>query len=344
MNKLLEPLRWLLSRGFAGGVTVRAANAAKHAFGYHHGADLSTVEKNALAAGLLTVAIFLGSGMALSIKTLSDYPAIQLVFTRSALVVGALLPILLWKGVRFWRVRQPGLLILRGLLASSGQVFTVLAVFELPLADVQALSFSRAFMVVGLGVILLGEVVTWRRWTAVALGFLGVLIVANPTATLNVAVLYALAGTLSFAGSLVVAKMLLASESRGTLMIWNASVQFCVSIVPAMLLWKQPTGWDPLIFVAMAALVLVVQPISLQAFRLGEISALAPVDYLRILTGAVVGFVFFAEVPGSSLWFGAALIIAANIWIQRENRRAEVNHPVVEPSSVTGTSRFKPRA
>lgn len=341
MTGSLTLLASFVSRTALGRVSLSAVGKVHEALTSSHGADHSAVDRNAMAVGLLTLAILLGSGMSVCVKLLGAYPAIQIVFIRSVLVIAMLVPILVMRRVRFWRAQRPGLLFVRGLLGSSGQLFTVLALHALPLADAQALSFTRSFMVVGLSVLILGEVVTWQRWCAVALGFVGVLIVANPTADLNGAVFYALAGTLSFAGALIMSKMLLQSESRGTLMVWNAGVQCGVSCLPAILLWQTPAGSDYLVFLCMGILVLLVQPISLQAFRLGEMSALAPVEYLRILTGGAVGFLVFSEIPGPSLWVGAAIIIAANVWIQRQNRRAR--SAPTKPGDVTGTSRFEPR-
>ncbi len=318
MKKPRPQITGLLNQNGAAVLSFRAARNVL--YGSHN--HKTAVEKNALAASLLVAAILLGSGMAIVIRFLEGYSAFQIVFLRSAIVVSVLLPILTFRGSRFWDVARPRLLFLRGLLGSIGQTLTVMAVLSLPLATFQALSFSRAFMVVALGVLVLGEIVTWRRWAAVALGFVGVLIVVDPLTAYNSAAFYALGGTFAFACALLLTKVLLKSESRGTLMLWNAGTHFTVSLIPALLTWSQPTGWDPLLFLALGAIILVVQPISLQAFRLGEISALAPIDYLRILTGAASGFFVFGEKPGASFWVGALVIIGANVWIQRQNAQS----------------------
>ena len=320
MKSLHQHFREQVTQSAAAGLTLRAARGARNALHGSQSLDKSTVERNALAATLLAVAILLGSGMAVCIRLLETFSAFQIVFLRSVVVISVLLPILLSRGVRFWRTQQPGMLLCRGIAGSAGQTLTVLAVLSLPLATVQALSFTKAFMVVGLSILFLGEAVSWRRWAAIVAGFVGVVIVVDPRAEYDPAVLFALSGTLAFAGALVLAKMLLKGESRGTLMIWNAGTQFVISLVPALLTWKQLGPTDMVLFLSLGALVLVVQPISLQAFRLGEMSALAPVDYLRLLTGATMGFLFFGEVPGPTLWIGAAIIIGANLWIQGHNR------------------------
>lgn len=320
MSKLHQIIRWQTSFSGVADHTLRAVRSARNALHGSHSLNKSAVERNTLAATLLTVAILLGSGMAVCIRLLESYSAFQIVFMRSVVVLGLLVPLLFLRGVKFWQVQQPGMLIIRGLEGTVGQTLTVLAVLSLPLATVQALSFTKAFMILGLSVLFLGELVSWRRWVAVVIGFIGVVIVVDPTAEYDPAVLFALGGTFSFAGALLLTKVLLKEESRGSLMVWNAGTQFAVSAVPAVLTWQALSGMDALVILCLGLMVLVVQPISLQAFRLGEMSALAPIDYLRLLTGVATGYFIFGEVPGTSLWIGGAVIIGANLWIQNQSR------------------------
>ncbi|MEM9989020.1 MAG: DMT family transporter [Pseudomonadota bacterium] len=276
------------------------------------------VGDNSFAAILLLLAICLGSGMAVLIRFLGEgYSVFQIVFIRSAIMLCVLIPFIMRLGMAAWKTSQPLLVLLRGATATMGQVLGVLAIIHLPLATVQALSFSRSFILVALGALILGEIVTWRRWVAVVVGFFGVMIVLQPGPTMNWAGLYALGSTGAFTISIICAKILLRTHSRSTLMTYNASMQAILMVVPAILVWQAPMGGDWLYFLGMGTLALCVQPLSLQAFKVGDVSALAPVEYFRLLTAAAVGFFIFAEVPSTTLWLGALVIIGANMQTMR---------------------------
>ena len=274
----------------------------------------SRLGDNSFAAMLLLLAICLGSGMAILIRFLGEgYSVFQIVFVRSAIMLCVLVPFITRLGVTAWQTSQPLLVLLRGVSATAGQVLGVLAIIHLPLATVQALSFSRSFILVALGTLILGEIVTWRRWIAVIVGFVGVMIVLQPGPTMNWAGLYALGSTAVFTISIICAKILLRTHQRSTLMTYNATTQAVLMIVPALIVWQNPASGDWLLFLGMGALALCVQPLSLQAFKVGDVSALAPVEYFRLLTAGAAGFFVFAEVPSATLWLGAAIIIGANV-------------------------------
>lgn len=272
------------------------------------------LDRNLRASALLLLGIAIASGMAVLIRFLGDaYSPVQLVFVRSGFLLLVLLPLLLRTGLRALRTNRPGLMLLRGLLGFVGQVLAVLAILNLPLAEAQAIGFTKGFIVAMFGMVLLKEDVTLLRWGAICLGFLGVVLVVNPNNGINWAALYALGSASCFAINTIIMKVLVATHTRHALMTYSALLQFLFACIPTLFLWQQPAGSDWIWFAGMGVIALIVQPINLTAYRLGDVSALAPVDFCRLLTSAAIGFLVFGEVPELVFWFGALLIVAANL-------------------------------
>lgn len=295
------------------------------------------LDLNLRASVLLLLGISIASVMAVLIRFLGDvYSPVQLVFVRSGFLLLILLPMLVRTGIRTLRTNRPGLMLVRGLLGFMGQVFAVLAILNLPLAEAQAIGFTKGFIVAMLGMLLLKEDVTLLRWGAISLGFLGVIVVVNPTNGVNWAALYALGSASCFAINTIIMKVLVATHTRHALMTYSALLQFVFASVPTVFLWQQPIGIDWVWFVGMGAIALIVQPINLTAYRMGDVSALAPVDFCRLLTSAAIGYAIFGEVPEVIFWFGALLIVAANLLPLYQTR--EKKTPLVDstnPRSVT---------
>ncbi|MEL6828652.1 MAG: DMT family transporter [Pseudomonadota bacterium] len=272
------------------------------------------LDRNVRASAIMLSAIAIASWMAVLIRFLGDtYSPFQLVLVRSAFMLIVLLPLLLRSGYQILRTNRPGLMLIRGVLGFAGQVFGVLAILNLPLAEAQAIGFTKGFIVAMLGMALLKEDVTLVRWTAILLGFLGVLLVVNPGHGMNWSALYALGSAGCFAVNTIIMKILVATHTRQALMTYSAVLQFAFACIPALLVWQQPLGIDWVWFAGMGLIALIVQPLNLTAYRMGDVSALAPVDFCRLLTSAAIGYWIFSEVPDLIFWLGAALIVCANL-------------------------------
>lgn len=295
------------------------------------------LDDNIRASALLLLGISIASGMAVLIRFLGDaYSPIQLVFVRSGFLLLVLLPVLVRTGLGTLRTNRPVLMLLRGFLGFLGQVLAVLAILNLPLAEAQAIGFTKGFIVAMFGMTLLKEDVTFLRWGAIGLGFLGVIVVVNPSNGINWAALYALGSAACFAVNTIIMKVLVATHTRQSLMTYSALLQFLFACIPMAFLWQQPTGIDWVWFAGMGVIALIVQPINLTAYRLGDVSALAPVDFCRLLTSAAIGFLVFGEVPEAVFWLGALLIVVANLLPLYQSRgKKELFADPTNPRSVT---------
>ncbi|WP_416906924.1 MAG: DMT family transporter [Polymorphobacter sp.] len=269
--------------------------------------------QNGRATAFYLLGILISTAMVWMIKTLGqDYGAFQIMVARGAVMAVVLAPFALMRRAVPRVSGTPLKLAGRSLMAFGGQAMGIAAIAALPLAQAQALGFTKGFLVLALAVLMLGEQVGWRRWAAMALGMLGVLIILEPGQDIDPAGFLALGSAICFAGSTIVVKDLTRDTDRLTLMFWGAAGQSALALPLALIWWVAPPLPDLLIMLCLGLVAILLQSIMLTAFRLGDVSALAPLDYLRLVTGTILGFLAFGEVPGPAVLIGAALIIAAN--------------------------------
>ncbi|MEZ5773273.1 MAG: DMT family transporter [Hyphomicrobiaceae bacterium] len=223
------------------------------------------------------------------------------------------------------RPSRPGMHVVRSLFGAADMYLFVAAIAIAPLADVFTITFVAPLVMTILSVVFLGERVGWRRWTAVAIGFLGVVVVMQPSgAGSGPASLMALGSATTYAVFLIMTRTLTATESVPSLVFWNSLLVLIVAAVLMIPEWRWPdaeTGW---MLAAIAVTGAAGQWMTTEAFRLGEASMLAPLQYLSLLWAAGLGYLVFADVPTPSLWAGAAIIIGAALYVvHREARRKQ---------------------
>jgi drug/metabolite transporter (DMT)-like permease len=238
------------------------------------------------------------------------------------------------RGLALFATRRPGVQAWRALLlfGSSAVYFLSLLTVELPTAS--AISFAGPILVTALSVPMLGEQVGWRRWTAVAVGFAGALIIIRPGSdvaqwgallVLLNALFYALYQVLSRrVGSLDSAEISITLAGVGGVLISSILLCFSTIKLPADLL-------DGVVFAAIGLFGALGHYFVIKAYQWGSASAVAPVGYLELVGSTVLGYMIFAEFPDAWTWVGAAIIMASGLYItlrehklQRERRAAAV--------------------
>jgi drug/metabolite transporter (DMT)-like permease len=279
---------------------------------------------NKKASLLFLIGLVISTAMVWMIKTLGqDYSPFQIVLARNIVTAACLLPFFVFRFVKSGGMidigahlnpnASPWKLVIRSLLAFGGQAFGIAAIVSLPLAQSQALSFTKGFIVLALAVTVLREDVGVRRWVAMGLGFIGVLIAVQPGAGFDPAAFYAIASAVCFAFATIVMKQLTGGTDNLTLMTWGSLAQAGLALPFALMWWVAPTTTDWLIMLCLGLVAILIQNVMLSAYRLGDVSVLSPLDYLRVVTGAILGFLAFGEVPTLATIIGAVLIIVANV-------------------------------
>jgi drug/metabolite transporter (DMT)-like permease len=261
--------------------------------------------------------------MAVAIKLLGTrLDSFQVAFFRILFGFIVILPIAGYMGAsggwELLRSRHLHIHAIRGLLGMVAMFCSYYALARIDLADFMALSFTRPLFATVLAVIILHEVVRWRRWSATAMGFIGVLIMVRPgTGTFDPAGFFALGEAFSIAFLVTLVKRLPARETTIGMMFWFGAFASLMALPTAIWSWRWPAAEEWLLLLIIGALGALAQSFWIRAFRCGDASLVAAFDYLRLPLGAFVGLVWFAEVP--TLWtlVGAIIIVGSTIYIAR---------------------------
>ena len=247
---------------------------------------------------------------------------LQVVFLRTAFGLMAMLPWLLRQGMSVMRTARLRLHLLRALIGIFAMVgwFTTLSL--MPLAEATALSFTAPIFTSVLAVLILGEVMRLRRWSATVIGFLGAVIILRPgVAAIEPAALLAVATAAVWASSTILIKVMARTESAGAITTYMVLLTTPMTLLAALFVWQNPTlgqlGWAALLGVAGS----IGHFCMSRALATADATVVAPLDYLRLPIVALIAFIAFGEVPGVWVWIGAAVIAASSVYIaQREAR------------------------
>ena len=265
--------------------------------------------------GLMLLSIFMFSfGDAMGKFLVADYSVGQLLLLRACALL-VLLPIMWKQRAEFFRLERAWLQVLRVTLSTLEVAAFFLATVYLPLADVITYYLACPIFVTALSGLVLGEQIGWRRWSAILIGFCGVLIALRPSAqTVSWPAMIALGGSLSFA-----LLMLITRSLRGTPDIVLASSQFGGTFALGAVL--SPFGWvtpgtGSLMLFAMAGIVSVAALLCVnRSLKLAPASVVVPYQYSMIVWAVIFGFAVFGDVPSWATIVGAAIIIAAGLYI-----------------------------
>lgn len=278
---------------------------------------------------LYTLATFLFAVMDAMIKWLAaGYPTMQIVFFRC---VFGLLPVMVLilraGGFRLIRTGRPWLQLLRGLfiLCTTGLFF--FAYSQMPLADAYAIAFAAPLFITALSVPMLGEKVGIRRWSAVVVGFVGVMIMLRPGTTdlsgfFSLGALAALGGTFFYALSATLIRLLSRTESNEAMTLYSTVVAAVGSAVFLPFDFRMPEGSDWLLLIAIGLIGGVAMLIMTEAFRVAPVAVLAPFEYTAMLWAVLFGYWIWGDLPDAWIAVGSTIVVASGLYIvHRETRR-----------------------
>jgi drug/metabolite transporter (DMT)-like permease len=266
------------------------------------------------------------------IRLLSDQvQSVQTAFFRAFFSVLMLLPLMLSGRVKPWHSTRIHGHFWRTFMGTVSMVLGFYAVSMLPLADATALGFSQPLFSVCVAALVLREKVRWRRWSATIVGFIGVLVMVRPGAgSLQPGALVALTNALTVALSILLVRRLSNSESPLMILTQFAIWSTLLLAVPAIWVWRWPDAWGWVLAVGVSASATIGQYFWVQAFKAGEMSAVAPFEYLRLPFAVFMGWLIWGQMPEIWTYVGAAIVIASALYIAhrehqlaRERRAAE---------------------
>jgi drug/metabolite transporter (DMT)-like permease len=292
---------------------------------------VSVPARNATLAGigLMVLGIFAYSVNDVMGKWLvSTYSVPQVLLIRSIFALAILVPFI-WREGReaFMTMPRPGLQLLRGLAVILDVTCFYWSVAYLPLADVMTYYLAGPIYVTALSPFLLGERVGWRRWTAVIVGFVGVLIALRPSAdTLSLPALAAFGGSLSFSLLMIITRKL-RGTSETVLITIQVIAPLVLGVVVAPLGWLQPSHLDFVLLGLLGVVSMMAGFCVNRALKLAPASVVVPYQYTMIVWAVVFGYVFFADIPRLQTLIGATIIVAAGLFIFLREQAAARKQP-----------------
>ncbi|OGA42547.1 MAG: hypothetical protein A3G25_21680 [Betaproteobacteria bacterium RIFCSPLOWO2_12_FULL_63_13] len=260
-----------------------------------------------------------------SVKHLS---VAEVAFFRAVLAAAMMLPWVVRSGLSCLRTDRLGLYIVRAAFLYGATMTWIYAVAHMPIADVTAILFAIPLFTVVLTFLFLGETVAPHRLAALAVGFVGVLVILRPgIIDVTLPVLVALASAVLFAASHASARALGKTENANAMVFYLYALGAPMALGPALWDWQNPnwsdTGW----LIVIAALTLLAQQGLTRALIAAPAGVVMPLNFLQLPMVAVFGLALYGEMSDLWTWTGAAVICASSYYITRhetENARQPI--------------------
>ena len=293
-------------------------------------------ERRLLGIGLALAAYFLFVCLDSSAKWLGlvGIPALQVMFVRYAVHLGLAAAINLpSKGLGLLRTNNFWLEMARAAALVGSTLCNFTAVRHLPLTVTGAIAFTVPLIVTALSVVFLRERVGWRRWTAIAVGFVGVLIIVRPgSEVFHPATLLSLGGAVSYSSYAMLTRRLAGVDSAGTQQLYGAALPTLALAPFAIAAWVWPANavdWTVLALIGVIGFS--GHQFVTVASRFAPASTLAPFGYVQILFFTAASWFIFNQPPDTSLYIGAPIVMASGLYVWlRERALAKPTSPIAE--------------
>jgi drug/metabolite transporter (DMT)-like permease len=291
--------------------------------------------KPLLGIGLKVLSAFVFTVMSAGLKLVSaDYPTGQLVFFRSAFAIVPLIAWLAWQGDLINSIRTNNIAghMLRGIIGSCGMFSGFAALAYLPLHDTIAIGYATPLIVVALAALILKEQVRIYRWTAVLVGFVGVLIMLSPYLTGGslaqglaggpvIGALFCLFGACCSAGAAIQIRRLTASEKTGAIVLYFSILTTLLGLTTIVLGWRMPGPGDLALLILIGILGGIGQILITESYRFADTSIIAPFDYTTMIWALLLGWFVFGDLPSLTVSIGGVIVAAAGIFVILRERQ-----------------------
>jgi drug/metabolite transporter (DMT)-like permease len=256
----------------------------------------------------------------------SDYSVFQVLLVRSVSAVLLLLSFAPFFGGReVARTRQPAAHLVRSLCSTLAFLFFFASVRVLPLADAVAVEFGGPFLVMALSVPILGERIDRGRWLAVAVGFVGMLLIVQPEGEgIRPEAIMILASSVSYAFMMVLTRWMArrsgGAERTFTFLVYTMALQLLVGLAGAFFTWREMSRFDLALTSAMGVFALGGQLGVTAAFQRAPASVVAPFEYTALVWATFFGLFIYGDFPKAAVWLGVAIIVGAGFYtVRRES-------------------------
>jgi drug/metabolite transporter (DMT)-like permease len=300
------------------------------------------------AIGFKVISAFLFACLSALVRQIGDViPVGQIVFFRSACAIPPVLLIYALRGEFMIAVRTTRVFgqLGRGALSVGGMYSNFAALQRLPLADATAISFASPLITVALAAVILKEKVRIYRWTAVFVGFIGVIVMLIPHLDFNqyltvgamsvaaIGSMLALLAAFFNAGTVIQTRRLTQSEPTSSIVFYFSVMTALAGLVSLPFAWHTPTAFELLLLVSCGLFGGVGHIFLTESYRHAPASVIAPFDYSSMLWALLLGYWLFGELPTALVYVGACIVAVAGlfvIWRERQlgvQRAAEAEGP-----------------
>lgn len=251
----------------------------------------------------------------------AELPIVQINWMRYLIFAAMALLLSTRTSGHAFRVQRPRLQILRGCCVVSSSVLFIYGIREIPLAEAASIGFVAPLLITVLSIPLLGEVVGIRRWAAVIVGLIGVLVVMRPgTGAFQPAALWIVASASCWSLGLILTRKMAGTERAATTLLWSAATGVIILSVLMPFNFKMPTPTQLGLALVQGILSSVGQWMVIQAHRTAPASTLAPIIYVQLIWSTIAGYIVFAAFPDRWTILGAAIIIASGLYTAHRER------------------------
>jgi drug/metabolite transporter (DMT)-like permease len=251
-----------------------------------------------------------------------ELPPQVAVFFRYAVAASLAFAFLLRSGgTKLLITHHPYLQVIRGVLLMFSTVLNFVAMSHLQLAQTSAILFTNPLLVCALSVPLLGEHVGIRRWAAVIVGFLGVLVIMRPgTSEFHWAMFASLGSSLCMATHNIVTRKVGALDRAETSLFYVSFIGALAAAAPLHFVWQTPQGWQWLPLITMGCCGAIGHFMLIDAHRKAPASTLAPFSYTQMIWMILSGYLVFGDVPDHWTLVGAAIVVASGLFVFARER------------------------
>lgn len=265
--------------------------------------------------------------MSAFIKASGQVPTGQIAFYRSFFAIFPIVVLLLWQNElrTAFQTKHPMSHVFRALLGVASMMLSFFGLTRIPLADAITLNYAQSLLVVVFSAVFLGEVIRFYRWSAVVIGFLGVVIIAWPNLTLlrggglgsseAAGVIATLASAASAAVAMLLIRTLVTTERTSTIVLW-------FSVTASLLaLLTYPFGWEKLSDAQLVFLIAagfsggIAQILMTQCYRYADLATIAPFEYTSVILAIIIGYFAFGDAPTIYMLTGGAIVVGAGLFI-----------------------------
>ena len=285
---------------------------------------IGTLNSNTKAIGAMLVATIALSSMTVFVKIIGpNYHPAQITFLRAIIVLIVLSPFILRSGIKKTaHTKRPVLHIFRALAGAASNILYFYCYQRMSIADVTVIAQAVPIFVCILATLFLNEKIGWRSWSAISFGFLGVILVINPSANIQVESLIALLATLLFASTFLFMRVLGTTESPTTVVFYYMAISVLITGLAQPFVWKSLSYNFLWLMLGVGIAAAIGQMLMSYALKNAEASIITPFKYSAILWAIIFDLVIWGLSPIVSTLLGGLIITASGIYIfQRETKK-----------------------